>query len=73
MIDSRSVAYETMKLCFLFTVLIPHIICNELNVVYDETTDNYLLLDGIGNDVNRVGWTSFVDNITETGWSTLES
>lgn len=57
----------------LFTLLISNAISSELNVIYDEITDTYSLLDGIGNDVNRVGWTSFVDNITETGWSTLES
>lgn len=62
-----------VKFCMLFIVLVPNIICNELNVVYDETTHKYSLLEGIGNDVNRVGWASFVDNITETGWSTLES
>ncbi|KAJ6642328.1 putative phospholipase B-like 2, partial [Pseudolycoriella hygida] len=33
---------------------------------------SYILEEGIGNDVNRVGWSSFVDNITNSGWSTLE-
>lgn len=63
----------TLAIFLLFTLLISNTISNELNVIYDEITDTYSLLDGIGNDVNRVGWTSFVDNITETGWSTLES
>ncbi|XP_037029408.1 putative phospholipase B-like 2 [Bradysia coprophila] len=62
----------TVTFSLFYILLIPHIICSELNVVYDESTDNYSLLEGIGNDVNRVGWASFVDNITETGWSTLE-
>lgn len=49
-----------------------YVLCIELNVVYDEFNDSYLLEEGIGNDVNRVGWSTFVDNITSTGWSTLE-
>ena len=45
----------------------------ELNVVYDDSARTYALQEGHGvDDLNRVGWSSFADNITQTGWSSLE-
>lgn len=63
-----------VKILLLFSLFVNSSVhCVELNVIYDEVNDSYSLQEGIGNDVNRVGWSSFVDNITNSGWSTLES
>lgn len=47
----------------------------ELSVAWNSTLDTYDLVRGStgqNGDVNRVGWSTFINNITATGWSILE-